>query len=92
MTSNTLAPGGTAMQGLTSRKVFFFTCEGCRKKRRQTFRKSKAETGLCRSCRHGALNAHRGVDEKQLNLFSVSTTIAEPLPVSVDRAAGEASI
>lgn len=89
MTSNTLASGGTATQGFMSRKVFFFTCEGCRKKRRQTFRKSKAETGLCRSCRHGALNAHRGVNKNQLNLFS-TTIIADPQSVSLDRAAGDA--
>jgi hypothetical protein len=63
--------GNTAAKELVSRKVYFFECEGCRKKRRQTFRKSKAEVGLCRSCRQDALEVHKS----QLNLFEVEQAV-----------------
>lgn len=50
---------------LMSRKIYFFTCEKCGHSKRQSFRKSKAEVGLCRICRRAALLVHKD----QGNLF-----------------------
>lgn len=63
--------GNTAAKELVSRKVYYFECDGCRKKRRQTFRKSKAEVGLCRACRQDALKVHKS----QLNLFETEQPV-----------------
>lgn len=52
-------------QKLTTRQVYYFTCEKCGHTKRQTFKKSRAEVGLCKPCRREALLIHKN----QTSLF-----------------------
>lgn len=63
-------------KNLISRKIYFFTCEKCGHIKRQSFRKNKAEVGLCRNCRQATLLIHKN----QGNLFANldKETIYEP--------------
>lgn len=51
---------------MKTRKLYQFRCEKCGKERRQSFKKVKAETGLCTMCRREALHVHKD----QLPLFT----------------------
>lgn len=62
---------------LISRKIYFFTCEKCGNNRRQSFRRSKAEVGLCRKCRQAALLVHKN----QGSLFANDQTYANSSPI-----------
>lgn len=60
----------TGQNAVRTRRLHLFTCQGCGRPRRQSFRKRKADRGLCRNCRRGA------VHEDQQSLF--------PLPADFD--------
>lgn len=60
---------------LISRKLWVFTCAGCNKKRRVTFSRGKATSGLCRICRTEALERRR--NENQLGLFDNPLMISD---------------
>lgn len=62
---------------LLSRKIYFFTCEKCGHHKRQSFRRSKAEVGLCRKCRQAALLVHKN----QGSLFANDQTYANSSPI-----------
>lgn len=40
------------MGEVSERKTYFFTCNQCHKKRRQSMSEEKAKRGLCRVCLH----------------------------------------
>lgn len=56
---------------IRERRVYFFACQSCGKKRRQSFRRRKAREKLCRGCRRGA------VPENQLALLPPTPTNPE---------------
>lgn len=58
---------------LISRKVYFFTCEKCGHTKRQSFRKSNANIGLCRVCRRNALLIHKDQGNLFANLINENT-------------------
>ncbi len=45
------------------RHVYFFECKTCHKPKRQSFRRMRANEGICRSCRKGT------VPDNQMDLF-----------------------
>lgn len=51
------------MKKITERRLYFFTCTLCGKKKRQSFRKAKASDGVCGRCKREA------VDPNQAKLF-----------------------
>lgn len=53
-------------QKMITRQVFYFTCEKCGHSKRQTFKRSRAEVGLCKPCRREALLIHKN----QTSLFA----------------------
>lgn len=60
------------------RRIWYFQCKGCGKKRRQSHKKKIAREAICRDCRR--INA----EPKYPGLFDVPTVhIDETMPVGV---------
>lgn len=49
------------------RRLYYFTCNVCGSKTRNTFKRSKAKKGICKKCRR-----HEEINKNQLTLFPIS--------------------